>query len=79
MNISRKIEIGAALVSAAAAVCVLTAACDHPGPPAATVKTCTAEIVAHPKEDTWGPGCKGLTQDQHWQATIAAMQQGARG
>jgi hypothetical protein len=79
MNISRKIEIGAALVSAAAAVCVLTAACDHPGPPSATVKTCTAEIVAHPKESTPGPGCRGLTQDQLLQATLAAMQQGARG
>jgi hypothetical protein len=78
MTLSRKLEITTALISAVAAGFVL-AACDHPGPPAATVKTCTAEIVAHPHENTWGPGCKGLTQDQHWQATIQAMQQGARG
>ena len=48
-------------------------------PPRATVATCTAEIVAHPDESKAGPGCKGLTQDQLWQATIAAMQQGAVG
>lgn len=79
MNISRKIEAAVALVSAVAAAFVFLAACDHPGPPAATVKTCTAEIVAHPKESTPGPGCRGLTHDQLLQATLAAMQQGARG
>jgi hypothetical protein len=67
------------LIAALVAIVLVLAACDHPSPPAATVKTCTAEIVAHPHENTWGPGCKGLTQDQHWQATIQAMQQGARG
>lgn len=65
--------------AAAALAIAALAGCGGHSAPRATVATCTREIVAHPDESTPGPGCRGLTQDQWWQATIAAMQQGAVG
>ena len=65
-----------------AAVTVLAlAGCGHPAPPRATVAGCTADIVAHPSgtDPKLWPHCKGLTQDQLWKATAAAMAQGAAG
>ena len=69
------------LAGAAAAAVLAITACGggHAAPPRATVATCTAEIVAHPDENTEGPGCRGLTHDQLVQATYAAMAQGAIG
>ena len=83
-RIAQVLSLAGLAVALVAIIMALTACggsspAPHPSPSAATVKTCTAEIVAHPHESTWGPGCKGLTQDQHWQATIQAMQQGAQG
>ena len=66
-----------AFAAAAAAAVLAVAGCG--GHPRATVATCTAEIIAHPDENTEGPGCKGLTHDQLVQATYAAMAQGAIG
>jgi hypothetical protein len=72
------IIIGASVVMA---VFVLIAvAVVHPWRPAgATVATCTAEIVAHPHEAKAGPGCRGLSPADMWQATLQAMAEGARG
>jgi hypothetical protein len=63
----------AVLLVVASVVTFLVVSARH-GP---TVETCTAEIVAHPREQTAGPGCRGLSQDQLVQATLAAVQQGA--
>lgn len=80
MTLSRKLEITTALIAAVAAAVVLSVIfLTRGGTPAATVETCTAEIVAHPDESTPGPGCRGLTQAQLRDATLAAIQQGARG
>lgn len=71
----------AALATAVVAVLAIILATSRIGTstPEPTVATCTAEIIAHPQESTFGAGCKGLTRDQRMQSTLDAYNQGARG
>ena len=68
-------------IAAGALALLALAGCGHPGAPRASVAGCTADIVAHPSgtDPKLWPHCKGLTHDQLWKATVAAMAQGAVG